>query len=94
MELAFSLGYRRYEWKCDALNIPSKQAAERLGFKFEGVFRQATHYRGRNRDTAWFSIIDKEWPAVKAAHKEWLNPLNFDGRRVQQKPLSYFFSLD
>ena len=94
MELAFSLGYRRYEWKCDALNIPSKRAAERLGFKFEGVFRQATHYRGRNRDTAWFSIIDKEWPAVKAAHKEWLNPSNFDGRRVQQKPLSYFFSLD
>ena len=94
MELAFSLGYRRYEWKCDALNIPSKRAAERLGFKFEGVFRQATHYRGRNRDTAWFSIIDKEWPVVKAAHKEWLNPSNFDGRRVQQKPLSYFFSLD
>ena len=94
MELAFSLGYRRYEWKCDALNIPSKRAAERLGFKFEGVFRQATHYRGRNRDTAWFSIIDKEWPAVKAAHKEWLNPSNFDGRRVQQKSLSYFFSLD
>ena len=91
MELAFSLGYRRYEWKCDALNIPSKRAAERLGFKFEGIFRQATHYRGRNRDTAWFSIIDKEWPAVKAAHKEWLNPSNFDSRGVQQKPLSHFF---
>ncbi|MFT5510919.1 MAG: RimJ/RimL family protein N-acetyltransferase, partial [Hyphomicrobiaceae bacterium] len=62
MKHAFDLGYRRYEWKCDALNAPSRAAAERYGFKFEGVFRQALHYRGRNRDTAWFSITDKEWP--------------------------------
>ena len=64
---AFELGYRRYEWKCDALNLPSRQAAERLGFRFEGLFRQAMVYKGRNRDTAWFSILDKEWPALRQA---------------------------
>ena len=68
------LGYRRYEWKCDALNGPSRRAAARLGFTYEGIFRQAVMYKGRNRDTAWFAIIDKEWPAVKAAYEAWLDP--------------------
>ena len=79
------LGYRRYEWKCDALNAPSRKTATRLGFTFEGTFRQATMYKGRNRDTAWYSIIDTEWPAVKQAFEEWLNPLNFDpeGRQIR-----------
>jgi RimJ/RimL family protein N-acetyltransferase len=71
------LGYRRYEWKCDALNAPSRRAALRLGFSFEGVFRQALVYKGRNRDTAWFSIIDGEWPALKARYGRWLAPENF-----------------
>jgi RimJ/RimL family protein N-acetyltransferase len=72
------LGYRRYEWKCDALNAPSRRAAERLGFTFEGIFRQASIYKGRNRDTAWYSVIDKEWPAIDAAFRRWLDPGNFD----------------
>lgn len=92
MKHAFDLGYRRYEWKCDALNAPSRNAAERYGFKFEGIFRQATHYRGRNRDTAWFSIIDKEWPAVRAAHEAWLAPSNFDSEGRQKKRLSEFMA--
>jgi RimJ/RimL family protein N-acetyltransferase len=77
------LKYRRYEWKCDALNAPSRQAAERLGFRFEGIFRQAVVYKGRNRDTAWYSIIDREWPALKTAFEQWLAPNNFgaDGRQ-------------
>jgi len=90
MKNVFELGYRRYEWKCDALNAPSRKAAERFGFKFEGIFRQATLYRGRNRDTAWFSIIDTEWPAVRAAHESWLAPSNFNGDGEQIKPLSHF----
>lgn len=79
------LGYRRYEWKCDALNAPSRAAALRLGFRFEGIFRQATVYKGRNRNTAWYSIIDQEWPARKAAFEAWLDPLNFtaDGRQIR-----------
>ncbi|MGV6805385.1 MAG: GNAT family N-acetyltransferase [Ruegeria sp.] len=81
------LGYRRYEWKCDALNAPSRRAAERLGFTFEGVFRQATHYKGRNRDTAWFSIIDSEWPRIRAAFQDWLCADNFDAIGHQNKPL-------
>lgn len=72
------LGYRRYEWKCDALNRPSRAAAERLGFTFEGIFRQATIYKGRNRDTAWYSVIDSEWPTLDAAFRRWLDPSNFD----------------
>jgi len=72
------LGFRRYEWKCDSLNAPSRKSAERLGFKFEGIFRQATMYKNRNRDTAWFSIIDKDWPNLKNAFQSWLNPENFD----------------
>ena len=84
------LGYRRYEWKCDALNAPSRRAAERLGFTYEGTFRQATIYKGRNRDTAWFSIIDSEWPAIDGAFQEWLSPMNFDGDGRQRRPLADF----
>lgn len=78
-----ALGYRRYEWKCDALNTPSRRAAQRLGFKYEGTFRQAVIVKGRNRDTAWFSIIDRDWPEVKARLEAWLAPGNFteDGRQ-------------
>ena len=68
------LGYRRYEWKCDALNAPSRAAAQRLGFRYEGMFRQATVYKARNRDTCWFSILDSEWPDLKPAFEHWLDP--------------------
>lgn len=78
MRHAFDLGYRRYEWKCDALNAPSRRAAERLGFSYEGTFRQAMVYRGRNRDTAWYSITDGQWPAIRAELERWLDPTNFD----------------
>jgi RimJ/RimL family protein N-acetyltransferase len=89
MRRAFDeLGYRRYEWKCDSLNAPSRRAAERFGFRFEGVFRQAIVYKGRNRDTAWFSILDCEWPAVRAAYEQWLAPSNFDARGQQRERLS------
>lgn len=81
------LGYRRVEWKCDSLNAPSYRAAGRLGFTHEGLFRQATIYKGRNRDTAWFSIIDTEWPAVRAGFEAWLDPGNFDGEGRQRKGL-------
>jgi len=79
------LGYRRCEWKCDALNEPSRKAALRLGFTFEGIFRQAVVYKGRNRDTAWYSIIDSDWPALKQAYQQWLAAENFtdDGRQKQ-----------
>ena len=90
MARAFELGYRRYEWKCDALNARSCRAAERLGFTFEGVFRKATHYKGRNRDTAWYSITDDEWPAVCRAHRAWLEPGNFDSRGRQRQRLHEF----
>jgi RimJ/RimL family protein N-acetyltransferase len=82
------LGYRRYEWKCDALNAPSRTAARRLGFSFEGIFRQATIYKGRNRDTAWYSIVDREWPALEAAFQRWLEPANFDHAGRQRASLS------
>ena len=88
MRQAFELGYRRYEWKCDALNAPSRRAAERLGFLYEGTFRQATVYKGRNRDTAWYSVIDAEWPARAAAFEAWLDPANFDAAGRQRQPLS------
>jgi RimJ/RimL family protein N-acetyltransferase len=89
MRRAFDeLGYRRYEWKCDSLNAPSRAAAERYGFRFEGVFRQAVVYKGRNRDTAWFSIVDAEWPAVRAAFERWLDPANFDAVGRQRRRLS------
>ena len=85
MQWAFDAGYRRYEWKCDALNIPSRKAAQRLGLSYEGVFRQATVVKQRNRDTAWFAAIDKEWPALKEAYAAWLHPANFDpeGRQIE-----------
>ena len=81
------LGYRRYEWKCDALNAPSRRAAARLGMTFEGIFRQATLYKGRNRDTAWFSILDREWPQTKAAFEAWLADDNFPDEGVQKTAL-------
>ena len=87
MRNAFELGYRRYEWKCDALNERSRQAAERLGFAFEGIFRQAIVYKGRSRDTAWYSIIDQEWPALDAAFRAWLDPANFDADGRQRRGL-------
>jgi RimJ/RimL family protein N-acetyltransferase len=90
MSRAFDeLGYRRYEWKCDDRNAPSMKAARRLGFTYEGTFRQATHYKGRNRDTAWFSILDGEWPALKARFQAWLDPSNFDAKGQQKKPLAH-----
>lgn len=88
MARAFELGYRRYEWKCDALNAPSRAAALRLGFSFEGIFRQATVVKGRSRDTAWYAVIDADWPALAAAFQRWLSPSNFDERGVQRISLS------
>jgi len=89
MRRAFDeLGYRRYEWKCDALNAGSRRAAQRLGFVLEGIFRQATIYKGRNRDTAWYSIIDTEWTALKEAFERWLDPENFDAQGHQSKRLA------
>lgn len=88
MKYAFDdLGYRRYEWKCDSLNAPSRRSADRLGFQFEGIFRQAMLYKGRSRDTAWFSIIDSEWPLVRSAFEGWLDPSNFDGNGLQRRSL-------
>lgn len=91
MRRAFDeLGYRRYEWKCDSLNLPSRAAAERLGFQYEGRFRQATITKGRNRDTAWFSVIDGEWPRLRAAFDAWLDPGNFDADGRQRRRLASF----
>jgi RimJ/RimL family protein N-acetyltransferase len=88
MRRAFAeLGYRRYEWKCDSLNAPSLAAAQRLGFTFEGTFRQAVVIKGRNRDTSWLSIIDSEWPAVRRALEGWLAPANFDAAGKQRRRL-------
>jgi RimJ/RimL family protein N-acetyltransferase len=81
------LGYRRYEWKCDSLNTASRRAAERYGFSFEGIFRNAIVYKGRNRDTAWYSITDQEWPRVRAGFETWLDPANFDERGQQKRSL-------
>ena len=88
MKRAFELGYRRYEWKCDALNAASRAAALRLGFDFEGIFRQATIYKGRNRDTAWYALIDQDWPARRAAFEAWLAPTNFAPDGSQLRPLA------
>jgi RimJ/RimL family protein N-acetyltransferase len=88
MGWAFSAGYRRYEWKCNALNRASRRAAERLGLSYEGVFRQAAVIKGRNRDTAWFAAIDAEWPALRAAFDTWLDPANFDAQGRQRRRLS------
>ncbi|WP_457647292.1 GNAT family N-acetyltransferase [Profundibacter sp.] len=88
MQWVFEAGYRRYEWKCDALNAPSRRAALRLGFGFEGVFRQHMVIKGRNRDTAWFAVCDSEWPALKTAYQTWLDPENFDANGQQHISLS------
>lgn len=93
MGWAFEVGYRRYEWKCNALNAPSRVAAQRLGFSYEGLFRQALVVKGRNRDTAWFATIDNEWPALSAAFKTWLSPANFDTNGQQLQRLSDLTSL-
>lgn len=83
----FDLGYRRCEWKCDHLNEPSRSAAARLGFTYEGTFRQATHYKGRNRDTAWYAMLDREWPRLDQAFQKWLAPANFDSEGCQVRSL-------
>ena len=87
MDWAFAAGYRRYEWKCNALNAESRAAALRLGFTFEGVFHQHLIVKGRNRDTAWFSLLDGEWPRVAAAFERWLDAANFDGAGHQRESL-------
>lgn len=88
MARAFELGYRRYEWKCHVLNAPSRRAALRLGFSFEGTFRQATVVKGRNRDTAWYAVVDRDWPALRVAFERWLSPDNFDAQGRQRVSLS------
>jgi RimJ/RimL family protein N-acetyltransferase len=88
MKWAFEAGYRRYEWKCNALNSASRAAAQRLGLSFEGIFRQAGVSKGRNRDTAWYAAIDTEWPALREAFLAWLDPGNFDDQGQQRKRLS------
>ncbi|MFN8098917.1 MAG: GNAT family protein [Dermatophilaceae bacterium] len=82
------LGYRRYEWKCDSLNEPSRRAAARLGFRYEGRFRNALVYKGRNRDTDWFAMTDADWPAIREAYAAWLAPTNFSPDGRQRRPLA------
>jgi RimJ/RimL family protein N-acetyltransferase len=95
MRYAFEeLGYRRFEWKCDSLNEPSRRAAARLGFTYEGRFRHHMVTKGRNRDTDWFSVTDAEWPGVRSAHERWLDPGNFDEQGVQRTSLSSAPSTD
>ena len=84
---AFEAGYRRFEWKCDAANMPSRRAAQRFGLSYEGIFRQAAVVKGRNRDTAWFAAIDSEWPALRDAFEAWLEPSNFDADGRQKSRL-------
>lgn len=86
----YELGYRRYQWKCDSFNAPSWRAAERLGLRYEGTFRQAVVMKSRNRDNAWLSILDSEWPAVRSALEGWLNPSNFDDSGQQRRRLEEF----
>ncbi len=88
------LGYRRFEWKCDSLNAASRRAALRYGFTFEGIFRQALVYKGRNRDTAWFSIVDREWARLREGYARWLDPANFDGEGRQRLSLGALFGGD
>ena len=88
MKRIFETGYRRYEWKCDSHNAPSRAAAQRLGFSYEGIFRQAGVYKGRNRDTAWYAMIDSEWPQLDQAYRRWLDPKNFDAHGKQRERLS------
>jgi len=82
------LGYRRYEWKCDALNAPSRRAAERFGFSYDGLFEQALIYKGRNRDTAWYSILDRDWSHLEQAYETWLGSKNFDAEGHQKQRLA------
>ena len=88
MRRAFELGYRRYEWRCDTFNAPSRSAAQRYGFSFEGVFRQSNVVKGRTRDSAWFSVLDSEWPALRVAYERWLAPDNFAADGCQRVSLS------
>ena len=88
IDWVFGSGYRRLEWKCDALNAPSRRAAQRLGFSFEGIFRQATMYKSRNRDTAWYAITDKEWPHLERTYQIWKQEDNFDAEGRELKKLS------
>ncbi|MCC5972073.1 MAG: GNAT family N-acetyltransferase [Pararhodobacter sp.] len=88
MQWAFEAGYRRFEWKCDGANLPSRRAAERFGVSYEGLFRQAGVVKGRNRDTAWFAAIDADWPALRTAFGDWLAPENFDESGQQRQSLS------
>jgi len=88
MRMAFGLGYRRLEWKCNALNMPSRRAAQRFGFSWEGIFRQHLIVKGRNRDTAWLAMTDQDWPALKTAFQTWLAPANFDADGQQRQSLS------
>ena len=88
LDWAFAAGYRRYEWKCNALNMPSRRAAGRFGFSFEGIFRQHMVVKGHNRDTAWFAIVDSDWPALRAAYQVWLSDDNFDLKGGQMQRLS------
>lgn len=88
MKWAFDAGYRRFEWKCDAANLPSRRAAQRFGLSYEGIFRQAAVVKGRNRDTAWFAAIDAEWPALRTAFEVWLDPANFDAGGRQKTSLA------
>jgi len=83
------LGYRRYEWKCNALNMPSRRAAERFGFAFEGIFRQHMIIKGQNRDTAWFAMLDGDWPRIRAGYERWLDPENFEVEGTQRTKLSF-----
>jgi RimJ/RimL family protein N-acetyltransferase len=84
---AFEAGYRRFEWKCDALNLPSRRAAQRLGLSYEGIFRKAAVVKGRNRDTAWFAATDDDWPALQVAYESWLTPENFNESGTQLRRL-------
>ncbi|MCO6383419.1 GNAT family N-acetyltransferase [Oceanicola sp. 502str15] len=93
IEWAFEAGYRRFEWKCNALNMPSRRAAQRLGLSYEGIFRQAQVVKGRNRDTAWFAAIDSEWPPLREAYRAWLRPENFDAEGQQKERLGDLTSL-
>lgn len=88
MDHAFAAGFRRVEWKCNALNAPSRRSAERLGFTFEGTFRQHMVVKGANRDTAWFAIVDGDWPPLRAAQRTWLDPANFDADGTQRRSLA------
>ena len=88
------LGYRRYEWKCDSLNAASRKAAKRLGFSFDGIFEQAIVYKGRNRDTAWYSILDRDWIFLKGAYIKWLDQKNFDEHGNQKQKLEHFISVE